>query len=54
VALPQGHKGRVLNKYGYKTETSGNVKVSVCAQTRCDGHHSLQQTPNLLDSNTGT
>lgn len=27
VAVPQGHTGKVLNKYGYKTQTSGNVKV---------------------------
>lgn len=30
MAQPQGHKGSVLNKYGYKTVTSGNVKVGVC------------------------
>lgn len=28
VAVPKGHQGRVLNKYGYKTQTSGNMKVS--------------------------
>lgn len=27
VAVPRGHKGRVLNKYGYVTTTSGTVKV---------------------------
>lgn len=27
AAVPKGHKGRVLNKYGYKTRTAGTVKV---------------------------
>lgn len=30
MAVPSGHKGSVLNKYGYKTQTSGNVKVGPC------------------------
>uniref|UniRef100_A0A383VLW8 Ig-like domain-containing protein n=1 Tax=Tetradesmus obliquus TaxID=3088 RepID=A0A383VLW8_TETOB len=29
AAVPKGHKGRVLNKYGYKTQTAGTVKVRV-------------------------
>ncbi|WIA10234.1 hypothetical protein OEZ85_010434 [Tetradesmus obliquus] len=29
AAVPKGHKGRVLNKYGYKTRTAGTVKVRV-------------------------
>lgn len=31
VAVPRGHKGPVLNKYGYKTQVSGNVKVRAAA-----------------------
>ena len=27
IVIPKGHKGNVLNKYGFKTETSGTVKV---------------------------
>ncbi|WIA30296.1 hypothetical protein OEZ86_000384 [Tetradesmus obliquus] len=29
AAVPKGHKGRVLNKCGYKTQTAGTVKVRV-------------------------
>jgi Meckel syndrome type 1 protein len=29
AAVPKGHKGRALNKYGYKTETAGTVKVGI-------------------------
>eukprot|EP00775_Hariotina_reticulata_P010980 gene10980-11135_t len=46
VALPQGHKGRVLNKYGYKTETSGSVKVRIHSiiQAGADGGTSPRKT----------
>eukprot|EP00854_Cymbomonas_tetramitiformis_P000797 gene797-1277_t len=27
VAAPQGHSGKVLNKYGFSTETSGELKI---------------------------
>jgi hypothetical protein len=39
MAVPGGHKGSVLNKYGYKTQTSGNVKV---------GEHVLQDSQGRL------
>lgn len=29
AGAPPGHNGRLLNKYGYKTQTSGNIKVCV-------------------------
>jgi hypothetical protein len=29
AAVPKGHKGRALNKYGYKTQTAGTVKVRI-------------------------
>jgi hypothetical protein len=29
MAVPRDHKGPVLNKYGYKTQASGNVKVGM-------------------------
>jgi hypothetical protein len=35
VAVPRGHKGPVLNKYGYKTQVSGNVKVRAAAPSAC-------------------
>jgi hypothetical protein len=31
MAVPRDHKGPVLNKYGYKTQASGNVKVGMAA-----------------------
>lgn len=34
MAVPSGHKGSVLNKYGYKTQTSGNVKVRDMSSSR--------------------
>jgi hypothetical protein len=33
MAVPKDHKGTLLNKYGYKTQTSGNVKVREHATT---------------------
>lgn len=35
VAVPKDHKGTVLNKYGYKTQSSGNVKVGLPAGSAC-------------------
>ena len=40
MAVPSGHKGSVLNKYGYKTQTSGNVKVGPCC-SRATVHKGL-------------
>jgi hypothetical protein len=35
AAAPKGHKGRALNKYGYKTETAGTVKVGIKGKCWC-------------------
>jgi hypothetical protein len=39
AAVPKGHKGRVLNKYGYKTQTAGTVKVGDGYYCACRAAH---------------
>lgn len=47
VAVPQGHTGKVLNKYGYKTQTSGNVKVGTRGRSSAESRRYMHAHPQI-------